>query len=941
MNEHDVKTPMMKQYFDIKAENPGALVMFRLGDFYEFFGEDAHTASRELDIVLTGRDAGMEERMPMCGVPHHALDQYLSRLVQKGYRVCVCEQLEDPKTVKGLVKRGVIRVVTPGTAMEFNGEEETVLIASLLYGGEVRWGLAMCEVSTGQLRIAEFVGSDSLAELTGEVLRQKPKEILISENDYLILAGPIRTWTDEEEEESIVTLLPGSAFDRKASLTLLEKQFENPLWLDYPLAGDCAGAILGYLESTQKASPAQIKEIELEEPGSRLVMDATTFRNLEITRNLRTFDKKGSLLDLLDKTRTAFGARLLRSWLEKPLVNQADIEARLDAVECLYHAWSPRQELRKHLRELYDMERLMTRVVYRRATPRELLALRQSFAALPGIRRAVGEIIGVSAVSAVSADSAGSADSRDFLAPASPAFSGGSIDPTDPADPSGITEPGEPGGSSANHSELLRIYRELDDLGDLHEKLCSALEEDIPNNWKEGGFIRAGYHAEADEYRHNAQNGRTWMLELEQGEREKTGIKSLKVGYNKVFGYYFDVTKSNLSSVPDYFQRKQTLASGERFVTEELIRLEGLVLGAEEKMVALELELYQELLVFLAASLSRVQGTSAALARLDVFQSLAETAAIGQYSRPRLMPADSRTIRIKDLRHPVVEQILDRNRFVPNDLAMDEHTSLFIITGPNMGGKSTYCRSVALAFVMAQTGSFVPAAQAELPIRDRLFARVGASDDLRGGQSTFMMEMNEVAHILRHATEHSFVVLDEVGRGTGTYDGLSVAWAVSQYLVSRIKAKTLFATHYLELTGLEEQSGEVRNLSIVVEEEGERIVFLHKILPGSANKSYGIHVARLAGLPEEVIQGARAKLSSLENEGARIGGAAHNTQLSLFIGEDEAAAASSPGAGKHAGKAQNDSEQKAIKEIRKKDITKMTPIDALNFLYNLQKDLLN
>ncbi len=948
-SDFDVKTPMMKQYFDIKAENPGALVMFRLGDFYEFFGEDARIAARELDIVLTGRDAGMEERIPMCGIPHHALEQYLSRLVQRGYRVCVCEQLEDPRSVKGIVKRGVVRIVTPGTAMEVGGsDEESTFIAALLHGDEEHWAMALCEVSTGQLRMSEFSGPGCLTELSGEIYRLKPREILISENDYLTLTELIRQWTGEDKEGSIVTLRPGSAFARQAGQERLTKQFApgsgtqitsqfapgfgRPLWLDYPLAGDCAAAILGYLEETQKTAPAQIRELELDQSANRLIMDPTTFRNLEITRNLRTYEKKGSLLDLLDETRTAFGARLLRSWLERPLVDQVAIEARLDAVELLNRDWSRRQELRRRLKDIYDMERLMTRVAYQRATPRELQALCQSFAALPAIRRLAEEL-----------------------------------------------------SQESPQSELARISRELDELPDLHERLAAALVDDMPNNWKEGGFIRPGYHSQADEYRDSAQNGRSWMLELEQKEREKTGIKSLKVGFNKVFGYYFDVTKSNLSAVPDYFQRKQTLASGERYVTEELIRLEGLVLGAEEKMVALELELYQELLSFLTASLPRVQTTAAALAKLDVFQSLAELAAVRQYCRPQFQPAASSFIRIKDLRHPVVEQILDQDRFVPNDLIMDDGTNLFIITGPNMGGKSTYCRSVAIAFVMAQMGSFVPAAQAVLPLRDRLFARVGASDDLRGGQSTFMMEMNEVAHILQHATQKSLVILDEVGRGTGTYDGLSVAWSVSQYLVSHIKAKTLFATHYLELTTLEEQYPAVKNLSLVVEEEGERIVFLHKILPGSANKSYGIHVARLAGLPEEVIQQARGKLAELEQaeiyqeeklplpwpvENSRIypgyletaeeihvappdgsfikkglAEEGRQAQLALFAEAGEAAdgelgelgaASSTAGIAK---KPLKEKEWKAINELKKKNIMAMTPIEALNYLHRLQQSL--
>lgn len=930
---NDAKTPMMKQYMAVKEENPGALVMFRLGDFYELFGEDAVTASRELDIVLTGRAAGTEERVPMCGVPHHAVDQYLSRLVQKGYRVCVCEQLEDPRQAKGLVKRGVVRIVTPGTAMEVGpATEGSNYIASLLYGQERGWGLAVCEVSTGQTRLAEFRGPEALEEVSAEITRLRPWEVLISENDYLLLDQESRQWLTEEKNPVAITVRKAEAYDREKGLTRLAAQFpglaeSRPLWLEYPLAGDAAAAILFYLDETQRATPAQVRELELDMPGSCLVMDPTTFRNLEITRNLRTYEKRGSLLDLLDETCTACGSRLLRQWLERPLLDKRAIEDRYDGVEVMSKAWSQRKAIRGALKEIYDMERLMTRVIYRRAVPRELLALKGSFSRLPELRALLEELERV--------------------------------------------------------KEFQDILMELDDLADLRELLERAITEDQPANWKEGGFIREGYSAQADEYRAAAKNGRQWMLELEQKERERTGIKSLKIGFNKVFGYYLDVTKSNLSMVPPDFQRKQTLANGERFVTDELIRLEGLVLGSEEKMLALEMNLYQELLDTLSEALGRVQSASRALARIDVYQALGEAAVRHRLTRPMLLAAEENRFHFRELRHPVVETIMEQDRFVPNDLVMENGTDLFIITGPNMGGKSTYCRSVALAFVMAQMGSFVPAAEATLAIRDRVFARVGASDDLRGGQSTFMMEMNEVAHILKHATSRSLVILDEVGRGTGTFDGLSVAWAVSEYMVNHIRAKTLFATHYLELTRMADLYPSVENLSLVVEEEGDSIVFLHKILPGSANKSYGIHVARLAGLPEEVISRARAKLTELERErsetleqeaaedqitlteavngadGALVAGpgaagaqteaggipaaAAERSadregsreergpegQMSLF----GAALAEAPRSGLSA------AQQSVLRDLKRKNILKLTPLDALNYLYRLQERL--
>lgn len=894
------QTPMMKQYMQIKAENPGTLVMFRLGDFYEFFGEDAQTAARELDIVLTGRAAGMEERMPMCGIPFHALEQYLAKLVQKGYRVAICEQLEDPRTVKGLVKRGIVRIVTPGTAMEIAAEEpSSSYIAAVLRGDDKAWGMSLCEVSTGEMRIAQFLGGDALETLSAEMIRLKPSEILISENDYLMISGLTQQWILDDRKPAAITLRRPEQFERQRSLEQLAEQFPEmaagrPLWQEYPLAGDCAGAILIYLAETQKAVPRQIRHLELDLPGNHLIMDPTTFRNLEITRNLRTFDKKGSLFDLLDDTRTAAGSRLLKDWIERPLVEKEAIEKRLDAVESLAKAWSPRQEIRKLLKEIYDMERLMTRVAYHRATPRELLALKSSFQVLPALRSAVEAL------------------------PATAVF-----------------------------SEILEEYDPLEDLWGLLE---GALAEDLPANWKEGGFIRDGYSAQADEYRHSARNGRQWMLELESREREKTGIKSLKIGYNKVFGYYFDVTKSNLSGVPEYFQRKQTLASGERFITDELIRLEGLVLGAEEKMLSLEMDLYQQLLDMVGQAVSRVQATSRALARLDVLQSLAEIAVKRHYCRPAILHSGKQDLFFKDLRHPVVEHIMENDRFVPNDLHMKAETTLFIITGPNMGGKSTYCRSVAIAFVMAQMGSFVPASEVRIPVRDRIFARVGASDDLRGGQSTFMMEMNEVAHILKHATPESLVVLDEVGRGTGTLDGLSVAWAVSDYIVGHIKAKTLFATHYLELTQMAAQNAAVQNLSLVVEEEGDRIVFLHKILPGSANKSYGVHVAKLAGLPEPVIEKAEMILEALEkNKEKKLGqedpAALDNPwetqgqdQLQLFA-EPAAIPAEQNKSIAHRTSADDPNISSVIQSLKKKNLMNLSPMEALNFLYKLQQKL--
>lgn len=879
-------TPMMKQYMLMKEAHPDALLMMRLGDFYEFFGEDAEIAAEALDIVLTARGGG-DGKVPMCGVPQHALEQYMARLVQKGFKVAICEQLEDPKTVKGLVKRGVVRIVTPGTAMEV-AEEKTaaIYLAALVQNNSEHWAISVCEMSTGVLRMTEFKGPDALEALSSELIRLKPRELLFSEADYLLLDELLHHWFQEELDQTACTMRPANSFERNRSIATLSTHFAESLqesrllWETYPLAGDCAAAILNYLVETQNSLPGQIRTLALDLPQNHLLMDPTTFRNLEITRNLRNFEKKGSLFDLLDETKTAAGSRLLREWIERPLIDVEAIKKRHDAVEGLVDQWSLRQSLRDKLKDIYDMERLMTRVVYQRATPKEMLALKQSFSVLPEIKRLLSGL--------------------DWI------------------------------------ESFYEIESKLDTLEDLHDLLQRAIEEILPANWKEGGFIKNGYHPQADAYRRSTVDGRQWMLDLEKEEKEKTGIKSLKIGFNKVFGYYFEVTKSNLHAVPNYFQRKQTLASGERFVTDELIRLEGLVLGSEEKMISLELELYQEIMRMISQALPRIQETAQSLARLDTFQALAEAAVLHRFKRPMVLDQDTQDIFIKDLRHPVVEHIMDHQHYVPNDLFMSPETTMLIITGPNMGGKSTYCRSVALAFVLAQMGSFIPATEARLPVRERVFARVGASDDLRGGQSTFMMEMKEVAHILKYASSRSLVILDEVGRGTGTYDGFSVAWAVSEYLIEKLNAKTLFATHYLELTKMAESFMQVKNMALLVEEEGERIIFLHKILPGSANKSYGIHVAKLAGLPAWVIDKANQVLSELEIQQLQATGLPEiSSQKDLHEQDQLQLFSDSLGAGTKP----KDFETELLQEIKKKNLMHMTPIEALNYLVRIQKKL--
>ena len=881
-------TPMMKQYNEIKKQYPDTILFFRLGDFYEMFSDDALLASRELEITLTGRDAGLEERVPMCGVPYHAADNYINRLIQKGYKVAICEQVENPKLAKGIVKREVIRVITPGTAFDaqLNQNVANNYLAAL-YTEPHAYGLAFCDVSTGEFWLCQFNGAEGKAILFEELIRISPAEILIPIN-------PINKEANTQDkiytsltglENTLLTTYKEETFTYGNAVTLLSNHFqENFLasseYQSRRQAISAAGAILRYLLETQKAAPQQIKKIKLYYPEAYLTIDATTFRNLELTRTLRYGERKGSLLDLLDKTKTACGARLLQQWLEKPLTDKLMLEKRLDAVELLSKRWSERQKIRHNLEKVYDLERLMTRILYGRANPKELIAFRDSLAVLPELAKLL---------------------------------------------------------ACFHEAEyLVSLRNTLDLLEDVQQTLHDALEEDPPLNLKDGGVIKTGYNQQVDELREISINGKEWIARLENEEKEKSGIKSLKIGFNKVFGYYFEVTKANLSLVPPYFQRKQTLANGERYVTEELLRLESQVLGAEEKLASLEEEIYQQLLKEIGQSAQRVQETSHVLAQLDVLQSFAELAIQNSYVRPQLLAKEENLLQLEDLRHPAVEKMLPEAAYVPNDLIMPAQTDFYIITGPNMGGKSTYCRSVALAVIMAQIGSFVPAKNAVISLRDRVFARVGASDDLRSGQSTFMVEMNEVANILNHATRFSLVILDEVGRGTSTYDGLSMAWAVSEYLIRNIAAKTLFATHYHELTQLNTQYETVENLSVSVQEKGEEIIFLHKIIPGAADKSYGIQVARLAGLPSSVIQRAKEILRVMEEEkeyskNMRMTGkvaegnpAEQNLSRELQQLEKE--------------KASLAKEYQDLKDaLSGMDIYSMTPLEALNKLSQLQE----
>ncbi len=866
------QTPMMKQYHKIKLQYPDTILFFRLGDFYEMFGPDAELASRELEITLTGRDAGEKQRIPMCGVPYHAADNYIARLIQKGYKVAICEQVEDPKKSKGIVKREVIRVITPGTNLDSQvlQSSSSNYLAAIIQNANI-WGLAFCDVSTGDFWVAEFKGEEGTTALKDELCRLNPVEVLIPANDIQSYQQLNLFW-----DQQVITAFKDEAFVYgKARETLLKHfavtSLESFGCDDLRPAICSAGAIFSYLEETQMARPQQIKILKRYSSNSCMLIDATTFRNLELVRTIRFNEKKGTLLDVMDKTKTALGLRLLKLWLERPLTDKKSLEKRYSAVENMGENWAERQEIRNCLEQIYDLERLMTRVIYGRSLPKELIALKKSLAVLPQIKKLLQAF-----------------QEADYLK---------------------------------------QLYHEFDILEDIYQLLEKAIENDPPFNLKDGGVIKTGYREEIDKLRFSSRHGKEWIARLENEEKEKTGIKSLKVGYNKVFGYYFEVTKANLNLVPEYFQRKQTLANGERYVTEELIRLENQVLGSEEKLLALEEEIYAEVLLKIGQAVERVQHTSQVLAQLDVLQSLAELAVQNDFIRPQLLAKEKNCLIFEDLRHPVVEKLGTDSFFVPNDLDMPADTNLFVITGPNMGGKSTYCRSVALAVIMAQAGSFVPAKKAVISLRDRVFARVGASDDLRSGQSTFMVEMNEVANILHHATPHSLVILDEVGRGTSTYDGLSVAWAVSEYLVKVLGTKTLFATHYHELTELENQHNSIKNLSLAVKEKGHEIILLHKIISGPADKSYGIQVSRLAGLPDPVIRRAQEILETLEVENMeqdvrKINLAQKRTSEKPAVSRDSM---------------QDNIYRQTCHKLAEIDLFNMTPIQALNRLAELQE----
>ena len=857
-------SPMMQQYLQIHDQYPDCLLLFRLGDFYELFFEDAKTASRELELTLTGKDCGLEERAPMCGVPFHSVNTYIEKLISKGYKVAICEQMEDPATAKGLVKRDVVRVITAGTVTDPSMLEDKSnnFLASVYFDGK-QTGVAYVDVSTGEFNVSEPVPE----HLRTMLLRIAPTEII--SND------PVRLVEKAGSEIGYVTEPKKEWYQHRNAASALAAHFHvgqlTSLGLDDHRKAVCAaGALMKYLEETQKNDLEHITSIRFIRDENGMILDSNTRRNLELTESLRGKGRQGTLLGLLDKTCTAMGGRLLRSWVEQPLIRLDLINSRLDAVEELVSRRVLGMTLAEELEGVYDMERLLSKVSYRSLNARDCLALCASLKRIPGIRSLLSDV---------------------------------------------------------QSEELCRIREDLDPLDDLCALLDQSIHPDAPVSITDGGIIRDGYSRILDDYRNAQTGGKQWIVELEQREREATGIKNLRIQYNKVFGYYIEVTKSFLSQVPDRYIRKQTLTGAERYMTAELKEIEQKIIGAQEQSVRLELQLFNEIRDRIAAEIGRIQKTSSALKHLDVYQSMSRTASENGYVRP-LMTEDG-TISITEGRHPVVEQSIGESGFIPNDTLLDlDDNRMMIITGPNMAGKSTYMRQVALICLMAQIGSFVPAKEARLSVCDQIFTRVGASDDLASGQSTFMVEMSETAYILRNATRNSLIILDEIGRGTSTFDGLAIAWAVVEYICSkeRIGAKTLFATHYHELSELEGHLDGIKNYCISVKEHGEDVIFLRKIIRGGADKSFGVHVARLAGIPRPVIVRAheiqaRLEVSDINQNtiGQNILGEQNqqrmNEQLDLF----------------------DYRKTEILEELQALDVMALTPMDAINKLFLLRE----
>lgn len=856
-------SPMMKQYFKIKEANKDSILFYRLGDFYEMFYDDAILASRELELTLTGRDCGQEERAPMCGVPFHSCEGYIARLVAKGYKVAICEQTEDPKAAKGLVKREIIRVITPGTVMEQSMlDESRNNYICCMFALEKHIGLCFCDISTGELYATEISGKDYYNILINQLSAYSPREILLGGDIVRIKALPEFI---KSKLSAGVEMLEDEKFGDALCYRTVQQQFSEDEFKqlsDKTILLCAVGALINYLKETQMSGLERINHIELYSEAQYMRLDFNTQRNLELTQTMLTKEKRGSLLWVIDKTKTAMGKRLIRSWLEHPLMNISKINNRQSAVEELVNDTVCRLEITETLTGIYDIERLMTKIVYGSANARDLRSLCSAIKDLPNI--------------------------------------------------AGLIE-------NCHSSHMRMIYKNMDLLEDIHTLIDNAIVDDPPFTIREGGMIRQGFNEELDVINGDMNNSKDILAQIEAQEREKTGIPKLRVGYNKVYGYYIEVTNSYKNMVPDSYIRKQTLTGSERYITPDLKELEGRILGAKDRAVSLEYALFDQVRTTVADNLDRIQKTAKAIAALDVITSLANVASDNRYVRPEVN--QSTAIVIKDSRHPVVETLLKNASFVPNDVQLDNKGDrVAIITGPNMAGKSTYMRQIALIVLLAQIGSFVPATSARIGIVDAIFTRVGASDDLASGQSTFMVEMNEVANIVKNATSKSLLILDEIGRGTSTFDGMSIARAVLEYCADKKKlgAKTLFATHYHELSVMEQLMEGVRNYSIAVKKRGDDITFLRRIVPGGADDSYGIEVAKLAGVPNSIINRAKEILADLESGKAETivekVTVDEDTQLSLM------GVASSP----------------VIDRIKSVDLNTLTPIEAMNLLYELK-----
>lgn len=858
-------SPMMQQYLKIKDENKDSILFFRLGDFYEMFFDDAKLASKELELTLTGRDCGLKERAPMCGVPYHSCESYIARLVQKGYKVAICEQMEDPSKAKSIVQRDIVRVVTPGTVIESSMlDESRNNYICCIYAEKNNVAMCFCDISTGELYVTDFKGKDCVEKIKSQLTGYNPREILIGGDviDFKELPAFIK-----DKLSTTVEMLDESSFAFMTCNDVVKSQFKN----DYELISDkqiiiCAlGALMSYLKDTQKNGLERINRINLFSENQFMRLDFNTQRNLELTQTMLTKEKRGSLLWVLDKTKTSMGKRLLRNWIEKPLLNVTKIINRQSAVEELVNDTVLRLDLTAALVGIFDIERLMTNIVYGSAKGRELRSLASALEKLPQIKELL---------------------------------------------------------QGCESSLLKQLYNKLDTLEDVYKLIDDAIVEEPPFTVKEGGIIKRGYNQELDEVSEDMNNSTGILSKLEEEQRELTKIPKLRVGYNRVFGYYIEVTNSYKDMVPETYIRKQTLTNCERYITQELKNIEGRILGAKDKAIALEYKLFDEIRKQVASQLERIQDTASAIAELDVLNSLANVASDNRYVRPDVNLKDN--ILLKDSRHPVVEQLLNGAPFVPNDVYLNcSANRVAIITGPNMAGKSTYMRQVALIVLMAQIGSFVPAASAEIGIVDSIFTRVGASDDLASGQSTFMVEMSEVANIVTNATSKSLLILDEIGRGTSTFDGMSIARAVLEYVADKKKlgAKALFATHYHELTVLEEVIDGVNNFNIAVKKKGDDITFLRRIVPGGADDSYGIEVAKLAGIPDYITDRAKEILSELESGNSKIDvinktkkSAQDIEQLSLMPSIDSAIA----------------------DKLKNVDLNTLTPIEAMNLLYELK-----